>query len=75
MSTGSVTAPINSPGRLFVNGAWIEPSSASMIDVINSGTEELFVSVAEAQAEDINRAVAAACDAFGPATERTPRLL
>src|SRR5262249_49512464 len=36
----------------------------SKIDVINSGTEELFVSVAEAQAADIDRVVAAARNAF-----------
>src|SRR5262245_57113997 len=59
-----MTAPLAHPDRFFINGEWASPSSASKIDVINSGTEELFVSVAEAQAADIDRAVAAARNAF-----------
>lgn len=57
-------APIRHPGLLFIGGAWVQPSSASVIDVINSGTEELFVQVAAAQEADVNRAVAAAREAF-----------
>jgi betaine-aldehyde dehydrogenase len=57
-------APIKYPDRLFIGGEWVAPSTKSKIDVINSGTEEIFCSVAEAQAEDINRAVAAARQAF-----------
>ena len=59
-----MSAPIQHPGKFFIDGRWVEPSSASRLDVINSATEELFVSVAEAQAEDVNRAVAAARNAF-----------
>jgi hypothetical protein len=39
-------------------------SSSAKIDVINSGTEELFARIAEAQAPDVERAVAAARQAF-----------
>lgn len=46
-------SPLAHPDRFFIDGEWAAPSSASKIDVINSGTEELFVSVAEAQAADI----------------------
>jgi acyl-CoA reductase-like NAD-dependent aldehyde dehydrogenase len=60
----TASAPIKHPDRFFIDGAWAPPSSKSKIDVINSGTEELFVSVAEAQADDVNRAVAAARQAF-----------
>jgi acyl-CoA reductase-like NAD-dependent aldehyde dehydrogenase len=42
----------------------VVPSTSRKIDVINSGTEELFVSVAEAQEADVDRAVAAARKAF-----------
>jgi acyl-CoA reductase-like NAD-dependent aldehyde dehydrogenase len=52
------------PDRFFINGEWAKPSSSSMIDVINSGTEEVFLRVAEAQEADVNRAVAAARAAF-----------
>jgi aldehyde dehydrogenase (NAD+) len=51
-------------GHLFIDGGWVEPSSAAKIDVITPSTEELFISVAEAQTADINRAVAAARHAF-----------
>jgi acyl-CoA reductase-like NAD-dependent aldehyde dehydrogenase len=43
---------IQRPDSLFINGGWTPASRSSMLDVINSGTEELFASVAEAQAED-----------------------
>jgi aldehyde dehydrogenase (NAD+) len=66
--------PVQHPDKFFINGAWTDPSSASTIRVINSGTEELFMTVAEAQEEDVNRAVAAARHAFdrGPWPRMTP---
>jgi acyl-CoA reductase-like NAD-dependent aldehyde dehydrogenase len=48
----------------FIGGKWTKPSSASKITVTNSGTEEAFMTVAEAQKADIDAAVAAARDAF-----------
>ncbi|HXK22858.1 MAG TPA: aldehyde dehydrogenase [Myxococcota bacterium] len=57
-------APIKHPDRFFIAGSWADPSSAAKIDVIDSGTEELFTRVAEAQPADVNRAVAAARQAF-----------
>lgn len=50
--------------RFFIGGEWVKPSSAAMIDVIDSGTEDLFFRVAEAQSSDVSRAVAAARRAF-----------
>jgi aldehyde dehydrogenase (NAD+) len=47
-----------------VAGEWVQPSSGAKIDVIDSGTEEVYFSVAEAQAADISRAVEAARHAF-----------
>ena len=55
---------IKHPDKLFIEGKWTEASSTSKIEVINSATEELFATVAEAQAADVNRAVAAARRAF-----------
>jgi aldehyde dehydrogenase (NAD+) len=60
------------PRALFIGGAWIEPSSSSTFDVVDSATEEVFLTVAEAQAPDITRAVAAARAAFD--TGPWPRL-
>jgi aldehyde dehydrogenase (NAD+) len=62
MSTN--TMPLKYPGKLFLGGEWVSPSTSRMIDVIDSGTEELFGSVAEAQEADVDRAVAAARAAF-----------
>ena len=50
--------------RFFIGGQWVKPSSDATIKVIDSGTEEFFFSVAEAQAADISRAVEAARQAF-----------
>jgi aldehyde dehydrogenase (NAD+) len=59
-----VKAPIRHADRFFIGGQWVQPSSDATIKVIDSGTEELFFSVAEAQAADISRAVEAAREAF-----------
>ena len=50
--------------RFFIGGEWVEPSSDSVIRVTDSATEELFFSVPEAQAADIDRAASAARKAF-----------
>ena len=64
MTAQPATAPIKNPGRFFIDGQWAQPSTSKVLDVINSGTEEVFVSVAEAAQADVNRAVAAARKAF-----------
>jgi aldehyde dehydrogenase (NAD+) len=60
----TMVAPLQRPDQLFIAGKWADPSSTSTIEVINSGTEERYVTVAEAQEADINAAVAAARHAF-----------
>lgn len=55
---------IQHPDRFFIGGEWVAPSSDATFDVITPSTEELFVTVAEAQEADMNRAVAAAREAF-----------
>jgi acyl-CoA reductase-like NAD-dependent aldehyde dehydrogenase len=57
-------APVGHPDRLFIDGAWVAPSTDARIDVVDSGTEELFFQVAEAREADIDRAVRAARTAF-----------
>src|SRR5215475_14436669 len=58
------SAPIRHADRFFIGGQWVAPSSDATIKVIDPGTEELYFSVAEAQAADIARAVGAAREAF-----------
>ncbi|WP_300608196.1 aldehyde dehydrogenase [Trebonia sp.] len=58
------TVPIRHTDRFFIGGEWVSPSSDATIKVIDPGTEELYFTVAEAQAADIARAVSAAREAF-----------
>ena len=64
VETKSRNVPISSPDRFFIGGEWTTPSSDSRIDVITPSTENLFYQVAEAQTSDVERAVAAAREAF-----------
>jgi betaine-aldehyde dehydrogenase len=50
--------------RLFIGGEWEEPASSRTIDVISPHSEELVGRVPEGTEADIDRAVAAARDAF-----------
>src|SRR5580704_9617357 len=65
MSAPVRTSPLlRHSDRLFIGGDWVRPSSADLIDVIDSGTEEVFLSVPAANATDMERAVGAARRAF-----------
>lgn len=55
---------LSHPDAFFIGGEWVEPSSKTQIDVVDSATEEVFLSVAEAQSPDVARVVAAAREAF-----------
>ncbi len=67
--------------RLFIGGSWVPPSSAATIDVISPHTEEVIARVPDGREADLDRAVAAAREAFdrGPwprmsAAERADRM-
>jgi aldehyde dehydrogenase (NAD+) len=60
----TTTSPLRHADRFYIGGEWVAPSSEATIDVLDSGTEEYFFSVAEAQAVDMSRAVSAARQAF-----------
>ena len=62
--TDTVKVSISSPDRFYIGGDWVKPSSSDEIDVINASTEDVFLRVAEAKAEDMDRAIAAAREAF-----------
>ena len=59
-----ISAPLRHADRFFIGGKWVKPSSDAVIDVIDSTSEQLFFSVAEAREPDMARAVAAARQAF-----------
>lgn len=62
------------PERFFIGGRWLEPISRQMLKVVSPSTEELLFTYPEAGPADIDRAVAAARDAFdnGPWPRMAP---
>jgi betaine-aldehyde dehydrogenase len=60
--------------RLFIGGEWVAPAGTATIDVINPATEEIAGRVPEAAEADVDKAVAAARQAFdsGPWPRMTP---
>ena len=61
------------PKRLLIDGKWLEAASGRTFTTINPATGETLAEVAEGDAEDIDRAVAAARRAFeGPWSRVTP---
>ena len=62
--------------KYFINGSWVDPIGATLIDVINPATEQPFAKVALGTKADVDRAVAAARAAFPAfaATSREERL-
>lgn len=50
--------------KLFINGEWTDGDSGSYINIENPATEEIFAQVPDGNADDVNRAVAAAKAAF-----------
>jgi aldehyde dehydrogenase (NAD+) len=71
--TESVQAPLAHTDRFYIGGEWVEPSTSAVIDVDDSSTELTYFQVAEAKPADMDRAIAAARQAFdaGP----WPRLM
>jgi len=56
--------------KLYIDGAWVEPSGKDTLDVINSTTEEVMATIPAGDATDVDRAVKAAKAAF-PAWSQT----
>jgi len=53
--------------QLFINGQWRDAASGTTIDVVNPATEEVVATVASAEKDDVDAAVAAARGALdGP---------
>ena len=52
------------PGKLFINGRWVDSVSGKTFDTLNPATEDVITSVAEGDSADIDLAVSAAREAF-----------
>ncbi|MEZ5557933.1 MAG: aldehyde dehydrogenase family protein [Pseudomonadales bacterium] len=50
--------------KFYIDGAWVDPIGKDTLDVINPATEEPIATIAMGNAEDVDRAVAAAKRAF-----------
>jgi len=61
--------------RLHIGGEWVDAVDGAEFDSVNPATGEVFATVAEAKAADVDRAVAAARTAFddGPWSRMKPR--
>ena len=51
-------------GQIFVDGAWVDPSTTVRRELVDPNTEETFASVGQSDGEDVGRAVSAARRAF-----------
>ena len=58
------TLSIAHPHSLFVGGEWVDPTTAGTLPVVSPATEEVVMTFAEAREGDMDRAVAAAREAF-----------
>ncbi len=57
--------------RFYINGQWVRPKGTQILDVINPANEEVCAKVTLGNAHDVDRAVAAARNAFGPWSVRS----
>ncbi len=51
-------------GKFYINGAWVDPSTDTTVDVVNPATEETLAAIAMGGTADVDAAVAAAKTAF-----------
>ncbi|MCX8020724.1 MAG: aldehyde dehydrogenase family protein [Chitinophagaceae bacterium] len=57
---------------LFINGKWTKPESGKYFETINPANEETLSEIAEANAADVNKAVAAARNAYEKYWKKLP---
>jgi acyl-CoA reductase-like NAD-dependent aldehyde dehydrogenase len=60
----AVAADLIVRDKLYIGGEWVEPATDQTIDVVNPTTEEVIGRIPEGTPEDVDRAVAAAREAF-----------
>src|SRR5688500_16715126 len=73
---------IRHPDKLFIGGEWVAATSGRQLEIVNPNSEEVVAHVAEAGPVDMDRAVAAAREAFDhgpwpttPPAERGAKLM
>ncbi|CAL8476947.1 aldehyde dehydrogenase family protein [Caballeronia sp. S22] len=66
--TAGVFDVLKSPGHLLIDGEFVPAASGRVFDVVNPANERVIATVAEADVEDVDRAVKAARRAFDDAT-------
>jgi aldehyde dehydrogenase (NAD+) len=62
MATTTPSATVRD--RIYIGGAWAGSSGSGTLEVVNSTSEEVMGSIPDGTAEDVDRAVAAAREAF-----------
>ena len=50
--------------KFYINGEWVDPVTPKTLDVVNPATEEVCGTIAAGSAADVDKAVAAATEAF-----------
>ncbi|PYX93253.1 MAG: aldehyde dehydrogenase, partial [Acidobacteria bacterium] len=72
MPTGGVKTEVRTY-QMYINGDWVDSNSNKTFPVYDPASEEVIAQVPDANAEDVNRAVAAAKAAFeeGPWSSTT----
>jgi acyl-CoA reductase-like NAD-dependent aldehyde dehydrogenase len=68
----ATAAELQIKNRIFIGGEWVTPSGADPIEVVNPTSEEVMGTVPGCSPVDVDRAVAAARDAF-EGWAQTPR--
>lgn len=68
---GSYNRPMRSYPDFYIDGAWQTPASAGSLDVRSAATEEVIGRISLGTAEDVDRAVRAARQAFDSHWSRT----
>jgi aldehyde dehydrogenase (NAD+) len=62
----ATTAELQVRDAVFIGGEWAKPAGSETIEVVNPTTEEAMGRIPACATEDVDRAVAAARDAFEP---------
>jgi acyl-CoA reductase-like NAD-dependent aldehyde dehydrogenase len=62
--TEPISRPAPEPGLLFIGGKWVEATAGGRMDVLDPSTGQTVTTVADATADDVEQAVAAARTAF-----------
>jgi aldehyde dehydrogenase (NAD+) len=60
----AVATEVQVRDKLYIDGQWVDPAGSETIDVLNSTTEEVTGRIPQGTPEDVDKAVAAARQAF-----------